>query len=84
MSKILERDIGTLKLEKNVINTLKENDVNTIYDLCNFSRMELSDVGLAHGQINDISISLQLLGIDLKKNHAKRNTSIDSMKKYFN
>lgn len=78
MRKILENDISTLNLGKGLVTKLKENDINSIYDLCTFSRMELSNIGLENPQITNITVELQLLGIDLKKNHAKRNTSIDS------
>ena len=78
MRKILENDISTLNLGKGLVTKLKENDINSIYDLCTFSRMELSNIGLENPRITNITVELQLLGIDLKKNHAKRNTSIDS------
>lgn len=78
MRKILENDISTLNLGKGLVTKLKENDINSVYDLCTFSRMELSNIGLENPQITNITVELQLLGIDLKKNHAKRNTSIDS------
>ena len=44
--------------------------------------MELSDIGFENTQINSISVGLQLEGVDLKKNHAKRNTSIDKIAKF--
>lgn len=78
MRKILENDISTLNLGKGLVTKLKENDINSVYDLCTFSRMELSNIGLENPQITNITVELQLLGIDLKKNHAKRNTRIDS------
>lgn len=78
MQKILENDVSSLNVGKCVVGKLKENNINSIYDLCGYSRMELSDIGFINSQISTISVELQLLGIDLKKNHAKRNTSIDS------
>lgn len=81
MTKILERNIETLKLEKEINGILKDNNINTINELCKYSRIELTGLGFTHPQINDISVSLQLLGLDLKKNHAKRNTSVDLYEK---
>ena len=78
MRKILENDVSSLNLGKNLVTKLKENEINSVYDLCNFSRMELSNIGIENNQIGNIVVELQLLGIDLKKNHAKRNTSINS------
>lgn len=81
MHKSLEKDIKTLKLDKNIKNKLKEININTIFELCNYSKMELTSTGLTNPQVNDISICLQLIGLDLKKNHAKKNTIIENNKK---
>ena len=35
--------------------------------------------GLTNVDVNDISICLQLIGLDLKKNHAKKNMTIDNV-----
>lgn len=77
----LQNDITTLNLDKKIIKLLKDNNVNTIYELCKFSRMELSELGMQNSQITDITIALQLLGLDLKKNHAKKNLIVDGKKK---
>jgi len=81
MQEKLQNDITTLNLDKKVIKLLKDNNVNTIYELCKFSRMELSEFGIQNSQITDIAIALQLLGLDLKKNHAKKNLIVDGKKK---
>ena len=77
----LQNDITTLNLDKKIIKLLKDNNVNTVYELCKFSRMELSEIGIQNSQITDITIALQLLGLDLKKNHAKKNLIVDGKKK---
>lgn len=82
MKKILENDVSSLKIGTGIVTKLKENNINSVFDLCNFSRMELSDIGFENTQINSISVGLQLEGVDLKKNHAKRNTSIDKINKF--
>ncbi len=76
MQKILKDDISTLHLEKKIKNKLKENYIDTILDLCNHSRMELGEVGITNSEVNDIIVCLQLIGLDLKKNHAKKNKFI--------
>lgn len=81
MQERLQKGVETLSLTKGITKTLKDNNINTIYELCKFSRMELSSIGLANSQITDITIALQLLGLDLKKNHAKKNLIIDGKKK---
>ena len=42
MNNILERDIKTLGLNKNLIDKLIENNILNVYKLCSYSRMELS------------------------------------------
>lgn len=78
MKKILNNDVSTLNLNSKIKAKLKTNNINTILELCNKSRMELAKFDLSNPEINDIAICLQLIGVDLKKNHAKRNTTIES------
>lgn len=78
MNEILEKNISTLNLEKNIIYKLLSNEITNIFKLCNYSRMELTDLGLSNEDINEIIIKLQLKGLDLKSNHAKRNTLLDN------
>lgn len=79
MKEILKNNISVLRLDKNITNTLLSNNIDTILKLCNYTRMELSKLNFTHEQINDIIIELQLMGLDLKKNHAKRNTVLDGI-----
>lgn len=76
MKKILSKNISILKLENDIMNRLLSNHIDTILKLCNYTRMKLTELGFQNEEIKDIIIELQLLGLDLKKNHAKRNKSI--------
>lgn len=76
MNNILERDIKTLGLNKNLIDKLIENNILNVYKLCSYSRMELSKLKFTNDEINDLIIKMQLLGLDIKKNHAKNNSLI--------
>ena len=76
MREILNKKINVLKFDKRVSNILSDNNIDTVYKLCNYSRMELVDIGLNNNQINKIMINLQLEGLDLKANHAIKNTKI--------
>ena len=78
MNEILEKNISTLNLGKNIFNKLLSNEITNILELCNYSRMELVDIGLSNEDINEIIVKLQLMGLDLKPNHAKRNTLLDN------
>ena len=73
----LKNNINTLSINKNVIEVLNNNGIETIKDLCKCSRMDLVDKGFENSQIKDIIITLQLKGLDLRPNHAKKNVLID-------
>lgn len=79
MKKILNEDVTTLNLHRNINTKLKNNNINTVVELCNYSRMELAEIQVSNSEINDIAIGLQLIGLDLKRNHAKRNKSLDKI-----
>ena len=76
MNEILGKNISALNLRKNISNKLLLNKITYILKLCNYSRMELSNLGFSNDDINEIIIKLQLNGLDLKPNHAKKNTLI--------
>ncbi|NLC87672.1 MAG: hypothetical protein GX682_02710 [Clostridiaceae bacterium] len=77
MEEILRKDVNTLKLNKKTLEAFKVNNINTIYDICQNSRMQLTSMGIKNNQINEILVLLQLQGLDLKINHAKKNNSLD-------
>ena len=76
MKEILCKNVSELFRDKKIISTLDEIGISNIGELCNFSRMELNEKGLTNSAVNDIRIQLQLNGIDLKPNHARKNTLI--------
>lgn len=73
----LNKDITTLKINTKLANKLKINNINNIFDLCHYSRMELGKIGIVNNDINDIMIQLQLIGLNLKANHAVKNNLVD-------
>ena len=77
MRDILNKSVNELKLDKNIKKILVEKEIDTVLKLCNHSRLELNNAGLINPQINDVIVSLQLVGLDLKKNHARRNTIVE-------
>ena len=76
MKEILCKGVNELIRDKNIISTLDEIGISNVGELCNFSRMELNQKGIPNSQVNDIRIALQLNGIDLKPNHARKNSLI--------
>ena len=75
---VLKNNINTLSIKKKVIEVLNSNGIETVKDLCKCSRMDLADKGLENSEIKDIMITLQLKGLDLKPNHAKKNVLINN------
>ena len=69
----LTNSINTLSINKKVVEVLNNCGIETVKDLCKCSRMDLVDKGLRNSDIKNISITLQLKGLDLKPNHAKKN-----------
>lgn len=78
MKENLNKQIDTVIYDKNTVKQLVENQIEHIYELCQYSRMELVEKGLNNNQINNIIVALQLQGVDLKPNHAKKNALLDS------
>lgn len=81
MRNILEEKTSNLGISKPTTNLLIENRIDSVYKLCNYSRTNLLQLGCKNSQVNEISIKLQLLGLDLKRNYAKRNTLVDQLSK---
>lgn len=65
--KVLEKDICELQLTAKVFDVLKENSINTVEDLWILKRQDLKNLKLSDSDINQITIKLQLVGLDLNK-----------------
>ena len=66
-NKLLENDINCLKLSPNVIDVLKNNNVNVINDLWGLTRKDLKSFNISDKDIHNIIVKLQLNGLDLNK-----------------
>jgi len=76
MKEILGKEVKEIIKDRKVLGVLDEIGISNIAELCNYSRMELNEKGIANSCVNDIRIALQLNGIDLKPNHARKNSLI--------
>lgn len=76
MKEILSKELKDIIKDRKVLASLDELGISNVVELCNYSRMELNEKGLANSSVNDIRIALQLNGIDLKPNHARKNSLI--------
>lgn len=77
MKEILKKEVSEIIRERKLLNRIQEIGIHTIEELCNHSRIELSKKGLENLYINDIIIALELNGLDLKPNHAKKNHLVE-------
>lgn len=74
MKEILKKDVKDIIRNQTVLCALKDIGVQKVSDLCAYSRMELTEKGFENSSLKEIRIALQLNGMDLKPNHAKRNS----------
>lgn len=61
------RTISSLSLSKELVNKLKDKGINYIEDVWVLKRADLKTLGISNDEINNIIISLQLIGLDLNK-----------------
>lgn len=64
---ILNKKVEVTNLNNKIIKILKDNNINTVYDLWNLARKDLKKMGLNDADINTVIIKLQLMGLDLNK-----------------
>lgn len=64
---LLDKVIEELNLDKKIIDILKENNINLIKDIWILKRQDLKQMNLSDSDINQITIKLQLYGLDLNK-----------------
>ena len=76
MKEIFKKEIHEIIRNKKLLEKVSNLGIKTVEELCNYSRMELTKLGIENYLVNDIIVVLQLNGVDLKPNHAKRNHRI--------
>ncbi len=59
--------IEKLSLTKEIIEKLKKENINNIDELWTLKRRDLKNKGFSNDEINNIIISLQLIGLDLNR-----------------
>lgn len=63
--------IEKLNIGKVTMNILKNNEIKTVKDLCDCTRVKLIKLGIERAGVIEIMISLQLLGLDIKPNYKR-------------
>ncbi len=64
--KFAKQSIERLDTSMEVINLLKNSNINTLEELCDERNSDLKQIGLEQSQIKEINIQLQLLGLNLR------------------
>ena len=70
-NKYLDKDISYLKLNNDINNIFKDNNILKIEDLWIKNRTYLRSLGLSDNEIKQIIIKLELIGLDLNKRKTK-------------
>lgn len=65
-NKYYNQFIDRLDIKQNALDTLKQNNINTLGTLSQYSKTQLKDFGLLQPEINKIEVELELLGLTLK------------------
>ncbi len=71
MNNLLEKDISSLNLSKNISEVLKQNNIIKVNDLWIRNRKNLKVLGMNDTEIKEIIIKLELNGLDLNKRFNK-------------
>ena len=74
MKEVFKKEVKDIIKDRAILSALSEIGIQSVTELCGYSRMELNEKGLENSSVKDIRIALQLNGIDLKPNHAKKNS----------
>ncbi len=67
MKERLKQSISVLKIDSNIVDKLVNNNINTIEDIWVLTKRDLKQMGFKDIEIHQISIHLELYGIDLGK-----------------
>lgn len=65
--KVFDKNIELLNLDIKLLDYLKDNNINKISELWEMSKKDLMKMGLSYDDVREVSIKLQLCGLDLNK-----------------
>lgn len=65
-NKYIKQNVERLDIPVSEIDILKENNITTLGNLCDYTKTDLKKIGFDSCKINKIDIELQLLGLGLK------------------
>ncbi len=64
-------ELKALGLDNKLLKKLKNNNINTVKELWSLSRKSLKNLNFNYTEINEISIKLQLKGLDFNRKKYK-------------
>lgn len=64
--KYREQNIARLNLNDHILETLKNNELNKIKNVCSKSKSELKKLGFTQDEVSNIEVEVELLGLRLK------------------
>ncbi len=64
-NKYSDSSISILDLDKELVEILKNNNINKVGEIWKLKRKDLKELGFKDSDINQVIIKLQLLGLDL-------------------
>lgn len=64
--KLRNQSINRLDVNDNILNVLKEKEIDTIEKLCSKSKTDLKNIGLLPNESNKVELELQLMGLNLR------------------
>lgn len=65
--KLAKQSINRLDISDNVTGILKANNINTLENLCEKSKIYLKSIDISQSDISKINIELQLMGLGLRE-----------------
>jgi len=66
-NEILNKNLKILKLDEALNEKLKEINIISLEELCNCKVAHLKENNFSNGEINQIKVKLQLVGLDLNR-----------------
>lgn len=65
--KVLDKNVEILELNSRLLKCLKDNNINKVIDLWEKTRNDLKEINLSQEDMREVSVKLQLHGLDLNK-----------------
>ena len=65
-NKLMKQSIRRLDVEDSILDILEDNDINTLGELCGYSKSDLKKYNLSPNQIDELDGEVKLAGLYLR------------------